>query len=391
MKKTIAVFALLFIAGFAFAAGYEKVLTEDLSVQTALSINHDVLIQSQNVEYAKQRINESKSLYFPKIDFNLNVSRFNNEEPLVLSEMSPMPVYLPQANKDLYFSTRLSIWQNIYSGGRVRTANKLAEMNMNKVKNEENLVKSKVVNRVKIAFNACLFYKAKLGLFSRKLQDTESKKIKMTQSEINELNSKTEIAQFNYDKEVLNLLSVIGLELNTIVDISGEFEPKLKNIDLNQCLLLAYQFKPELQMTQYQESMDGLMVSLLSLQRYPTVSVGAAQEWIGDRVIGDESSWYVSANVNIPIFDGGGAFSRVKQGKISARQATLKRSQTEEELRLQVSQALLEYNFWKNQVIQSKLTERKGEYTESDLELIFNLNRSYYALELAVGVQLDSY
>ena len=389
---SIAVLALLFTAGFACAAGYEKVLTEDVSVQTALSINHDILIQSQNVEYARQRINESQSLYFPKVDFNLNVSRFNNEEPMIVfGESVPSPIYLPQANKDVYFSTRLSIWQNIYAGGRIKTANRLAEMNMNKVKNEENLVKIRVVNRVRTVFSECLYYKAKIALYSRKLKSAEEQKIKMTPAETDETNSKLEIAQFNYDKEVLNLLSAIGLELNTIVDISGEFKPRLKNIDLEHCLLLAYQFKPEIQMTQYQETIDGLMVSLLSLQRYPTVSVGAAQEWIGDRVIGDESSWYVAANVNIPIFDGGGAFARVKQGKINARGAAIKRSKTEEELRLQVSTALLEYNFWKKQFIQSKAMEREGGFTEADLDIINNLNRSYFALELAVGVQLDSY
>ncbi|MCL2798973.1 MAG: TolC family protein [Endomicrobia bacterium] len=392
MRKTISFkifISLVFIltVSLSYAKNYERVLTEDSSIQTALAINHDILIKSQNIEFARQRVRESQSLYLPKVDLNLNVSRFNNSEPMIITgELSPSPIFMPGVHKDVYFSTRLSVWQSLYAGGRIKTTNRLAEININKVKNEENLAKIRVVNKVKIIFNDCLFFKEKIRYYNSVLSGK-----KLSKNEIGELDRKIEIAQFNLDKEKLNLLSAIGLELNTIADVSGDFKPRIKNLDLNRCLLLAYQFKPEIQMTQYQESIDILMVSLLTQQKYPTISIGAAQEWIGDRVIGDESSWYVSLNANIPIFDGGGMIARSKQGKISAREATLKRSKTEENIRLEVSKALLEYNFWKRQAVSSNLLEKYGSYTESDLEIINNLNRSFFALELAVGVQLDSY
>lgn len=384
MKKILSFLILTFLVQNTFSAiTYERVLTEDSSIQTALSINHDILIQAQNVELAKQRIKESKSLYFPNIEFNLNVSKFNNAEPMVImGGLTPSPIFFPAENKNVFFSTRLSVWQHIYAGGRIRTTNKLANINMSKVKNEENLAKIKVINKVKNAFNNCLYYKEKLNLYKADLA-------KAATSKKTELNSKIEIAQFNFDKEVLNLLSTIGLELNTIIDVSGNIKPKVKNIDLNQCLLLAYQYKPELQMTQQQESMDGLLVNLHALQRYPTISVGAAQEWLGDKIVGDDNSWYVAINANIPIFDGGGAIARAKQGKITVREATLNRSKTEDVIRLQVNTAFLEYNFWKKQAEKLNLID-KSSYNEDELEVVYNLNKSYFALEFAIGVQLDT-
>lgn len=388
IKKVAFCLAFIFTAQSILAAGFEKVLTEDSSVQTALAINHDIMIHSQNVEYARQRINESRSLYFPKIDLNFNISKFNNSEPMMLfGAISPSPVHLPSGNKDIYYSTRLAIWHNVYSGGRVKTTNKLAEINMDKIKNEENLVKTRVINNVKCAFNECLYYKEQIKFYlvhaSKTARNNKNENIENTY--------KLDVAQYNYEKALLNLLNAIGLELNTIVDVAGDFSPKIKNLELNQCILLAYQFKPEMQGNQYQETIDGLMVNLLSMQRFPTVSIGAAQEWLGDRLIGDESNWYVTINANIPIFDGGSGFARVKQGRIDVREATLKRSKTEEEIRLQVSKTFLDYSFWKQQAAKVKLLERAGEYTESDLELIYNINKSYYALELAIGVQLDLY
>ena len=121
IKKVAFCLAFIFTAQSILAAGFEKVLTEDSSVQTALAINHDIMIHSQNVEYARQRINESRSLYFPKIDLNFNISKFNNSEPMMLfGAISPSPVHLPSGNKDIYYSTRLAIWHNVYSGGRVK-------------------------------------------------------------------------------------------------------------------------------------------------------------------------------------------------------------------------------------------------------------------------------
>ncbi|MCL2145396.1 MAG: TolC family protein [Endomicrobia bacterium] len=370
-----------------YCDGYEKILTEDSSIQTAININHDILIHSQSIDFAYQRINEARSLYFPKIDFNLNVSRFNNMEPLILpGQLSPSPIYLPGEIKDIYFSTRLSVWQGIYSGGKVRTTNKLAEMNMNKVKNEANAVKNNVINKVKTVFNACILYKEKRDLFSRQLGDINNKK----SAEASELQRKIDLMSFSFDKEVLTLLNVIGLELETMVMLEGKLTPKIKKFDLSQCMLWAYQFRPEMQSTQMQESIDGLMVNLVSMQKFPTISIGAGQEWLGERVIGDESSWYVSINANLPVFDGGGSFARVKQGRVNAREATLKRSKIEDQVKLEVSKALMEYNFWKEQFYKAEMSE-KIPYTEPELDIIYNLNRSYYALELAVGVQLDSY
>jgi hypothetical protein len=260
---------------------------------------------------------------------------------------------------------------------------------MSKVKHEANAVKNGVINDVKVAFNACLLHKEKGDLLAARLND-----LKKAAPEKAELQKRIDYVKFCYEKEVLNLLNTIGLELDTIVMIDGKLLPKIKKFDLNQCMLMAYQFRPEMQTTQTQESIDGLMVNLLSMQRFPTISIGAGQEWLGDRVIGDSSSWYVSINANLPVFDGGGSFARLKQGKINAREATLKRSKIEEQIKLQVNQALMAYNFWKGQLFKAGVQDKdpsKSAYTESELDIIYNLNDSFYALELAVGVQLDSY
>ncbi|MDR3112979.1 MAG: TolC family protein, partial [Endomicrobium sp.] len=104
---------------------------------------------------------------------------------------------------------------------------------------------------------------------------------------------------------------------------------------------------------------------------------------------GDDSNWYLSLNINIPVFDGGGSLARIRQGRINVREAALKRSKREDEIKLNINKALIEYNFWKEQA--AFVPKTRLEYTEADLDIINSLNSSFYALELAVGVELDSY
>jgi outer membrane protein TolC len=384
MKKITFLFILFFIAKLtSFAENYERVLTERASIESAFSINPDILEHAQDLEYARQRVREASSLYWPIVGFNLNLSRFNNSKPMIISEQnSQVLMYLTDGKKDLYYSTKLSIWQNLYTGGITRTTNKLAHVNLNKVKNEENIIKSKIINNIKTIFNECLYHKALISFYEMQPKIANNTLLKR----------KKDMETLGYKQAILRLLNAIGLDLNTIVSISGNLVPKIKKIDLEKCFLLAYQFKPEFKATQEQQVLDDLMLTLLTRQRsYPNISVGVAQEWSGSTIVGDDANWYFTANLNIPIFEGGSIFARIKQGKIKHREFTIKRAKLENDIKLAIAETFLEYSFFRQQVINAKLLEKNGKYNESDIELIRDLNKSYYNLELAVGVELDSY
>jgi outer membrane protein TolC len=373
----------LFISIAAFGVGYERILTEQSSIQTALTINHDMLIQYQNIELASQKSRESKALYFPTVDLNITLSEFNNASPLIVSNrQSNTSIYLPAQNSDdIYYNSRISILQNIYTGGRITAANKLAAMNIEKVKNESNSVRNTVILNIKKTFNKCLYYREKIEILKNSQNKNNAAQIK----------NSVALTELIYNKSVLDLLNIIGLELNTLIAIEGDFSAKIKDISLNQCLLFAYQFRPEIQTTQYQESIDELGVNLLSMHRYPIVTLGAAQEWAGKDIINDKSNWYVFLSVDLPVFDGGGTISRVLQGKITARQSALARAKAESGIRLAVSKAYIEYDFWKQKAFENNLLGKTKGYNDADLEIIKNLNDAYFELEFTTGVQLDTY
>ncbi|MDR2351124.1 MAG: TolC family protein [Endomicrobium sp.] len=337
----------------------EEVLTEAISIQRALSSNIEILEASQHVDFASQKIIESKILYFPNFDFNLNCSHFNNSGVLTLaSENSILPILLPVGNEGLRYSARLSVWLNVYTGGRIKTANKLAKINKEQTENERDVVKNKIINDVKLVFNECLYYKELLEIDIAKLRLVELGRMQVSLENIKNLRKKCIEEQLSFEKEILNLLAVIGKDINSIVRISGKAIPKIKQLDFDKCLFLAYQFKPELKSLQAQEKLDSLSLNLLSLQKFPRITLGAAQEWFGTRLFKDDTWRYVSLNANIPILTEDLYLQKFKQGEIKKRQSVLARAKAEREVRLSISKSFLEYNFWRKRAINAELLKK---------------------------------
>ena len=378
MKKYF-ILLLLFLVSPIFAQGVERVLTLDDCTKLALNINQDILIAKEAVSYAEQRVNEAKSLYFPKLDLNFNVSRFSNDfETLINSHYLPATILLPYGDMDYFYSTKLALWQPIYNGGKTVATNKLAKINYEKAKKNAEVKKNEVVAEVKSQFYKNIALKEKIQIY----KDYLSKKTNVS------LQEQLEILEHQYELETLELLSLIGLELDTVIDIEGTLETEKLDLDLQQCILWAYQFRPEIKTTQYQESMDNIGVNLITMEKLPTVMLGASYDWLGDDLEKWERDWYISLNINLPLFEGGAVFSRLKQKKIQARQATIERSKIEDRIKLEVRKAFSEYNFWYKKLV--KVEESKAKSIEQDIlkaDIKYNYVNSLTELLKVMGKQ----
>ncbi|MCL2389462.1 MAG: TolC family protein, partial [Elusimicrobia bacterium] len=220
---------------------------------------------------------------------------------------------------------------------------------------------------------------------------TALKAARASAADISEAKRELAMLRHKYSRSLLNLLSVTGIELNAIVTVEGRLEPIIKNLDLNQCLLRARQFRPEMQNTQFQEDIDGLMVQLTTEARRPSIVLGLGQEWLGARMFGDESNWFVALNANVPIFDGGGHLARGQQKRIRARETVIRRSQLEDSINLQVRQAFADYKFHKHTFLSRPVMPESSDILRTAREEtrrlaeIYTLNKSYFTLALAMG------
>ena len=376
MKKYF-ILLLLFAVSPVFAQGVERVLTLNECTQLALNINQDILIANEAVAYAEQRVNEAKSLYFPKLDLNFNISRFSNDvETLINSHYLPATILLPYGSRDYFYSTKLALWQPIYNGGKTMATNKLARINHEKAKTNAEIKKNEVIANVKAQFYKNIALKEKIKIY----KDYLSKKHDAT------LQNQLDILEHEYELETWELLSLIGLELDTVIDIEGAIDVEKLDLNLQQCILWAYQFRPEIKTTQYQESMDNIGVNLITMEKLPTIMLGAAYDWLGDDEENWERDWYVTLNINLPLFEGGAVFSRLKQKKIQARQASIERAKIEDKIKLEVRKAFSEYNFWYNKLLkveESNVKSIEHEILKADIR--YNYIKSLTELWKVMG------
>ena len=376
MKKYF-ILLLLFAVSPVFAQGVERVLTLNECTQLALNINQDILIANEAISYAEQRVNEAKSLYFPKLDLNFNLSRFNNDaETLINSHYLPATILLPYGKRDYSYSTKLALWQPIYNGGKTVATNKLARINQEKAKTNAEIKKNEVIANVKAQFYKNIALKEKIKIY----KDYLSKKHDAT------LQNQLDILEHEYELETWELLSLIGLELDTVIDIEGTIDVEKLDLNLQQCILWAYQFRPEIKTTQYQESMDNIGVNLITMEKLPTIMLGAAYDWLGDDEENWERDWYVTLNINLPLFEGGAVFSRLKQKKIQARQASIERAKIEDKIKVEVRKAFSEYNFWYNKLLkveESNVKSIEHEILKADIR--YNYIKSLTELWKVMG------
>lgn len=387
MKRISVLFLSLFLilqTGEVFSAQkneqkFERVLTLEECIRLASNINHDVLINKESILLAEQRAKEAKSLYFPTLDFNFNISRFSNDVATTINSHSlPAIVLLPEGSREYFYSAKLSLWQNIYNGGRTKATNKLAKLNYEKTQNNSEIKRNEVIGNVRINFYKNLATKEKIKIYKKYLKKNKSAVLK----------NKLEILQHQYELDMMDFLALIGLELDTKADIEGKIEIRELDLNLQQCILWAYQFRPEIKTTQYQETMDNIAVNLINMEKFPTLMLGAAYDYLGDDTDQKEKDWYVSLNLNFPIFEGGAMFARLKQNKIKARKSAIERSQIEEKIKLEVRKAYSEYEFWYGKV--SKIKNTKASSIEQELlniDIKYNYTKSLIDLELAIGRQ----
>ncbi|MDD5021581.1 MAG: TolC family protein [Endomicrobiaceae bacterium] len=396
IKLMVVLSLCIFFAHEAFSQYPERVLTLDASIRQALNINHDILINKQSVLFAEQRIKKTQKFYYPAVDLNINVSKFSNDLPTVIdSESMPNVTYLPSGTQDLYYSTRLSLWQTIYNGGKTSATNELAKISLSQVKNKSDIKTNEVIANVKTDFYKIIVLQEKIKLYKQTIEILS--KNKKSQTDVDNLKDKLEILQYEYGIQILDFLNLIGLGLDTVIELSGSIDMNMTNLDLNldQCILWAYQFRPEMKNTQYQETIDGIEVNLLTMEKYPTVMFGAAYDWMDGDSRTVEKNWYISLNLSLPIFDGGSLFAKIKEKKIQSRQATLERSKEEEQIKLQVRKAFSKYTFWYSKTSKNNNTKKQKDAIKNleeklyKMDIMYNYLKSLFELELSIGKQIS--
>ncbi|OGS19827.1 MAG: hypothetical protein A3J83_08110 [Elusimicrobia bacterium RIFOXYA2_FULL_40_6] len=350
----------------------ERILNIVQSISLALNNRKEALLAEKDTKIAVERINEAESFNYPKIDMTFNYSRVETDHWMLLPPTFGS-LLIPRTTPGDYYLTRLSLWQHVYSGGVYKSNFKLAQSNLERADSQKKIVQNDITFEVKKKFYSLLATEKKLEVYKSAIASIEenanitataskntTEKLR-AQDTLQEIKNEYTMLKNEYEKQKLEFLKTIGLELNTSFEIDETFEPVVEDYDLNKLLAWAFQYRPEPKQVQVQEDMDALSVKLSMAARSPTVSLGAHYEFPGETFSFDKKAWNATVNLSLPIYDGFASIYRTRQKSLQKDQNKLKRKDMEDSIQFEVRKSFMDYNFWMTEV-----QERKKQLDNSE-------------------------
>ncbi|MEW6041054.1 MAG: TolC family protein [Elusimicrobiota bacterium] len=356
--------------GVAQIAPVERVFNVEQSIFYALRNRKDILLVSKDLEIARERIKEAGSFKYPKIDLTFNYSdvstdRFTSLPPAFGS------ILIPRRTPGPYYTTRLSLWQNVYAGGLYSSNIQFAKSNIIRAENQVKVVTNDVVFAVKKSFYELIATRELIALYEIFISSAQgiikSGTFKSIDEELQadtllaEINDKYNRMKTNFEKQKLDFLNTLGLELDTNFKIEGSFDSEIESYDINKLLAWAFEYRPEPKQIQAQEEIDALSMKLSLSARYPTVALGAHYEFPGEKFAFDNKNWNATISLNLPIFDGWASWSRIRQKRLQLEQNKLKKKELEDSIRLEVRKSYSEYNYLLDDLKEKQQRTQKAE------------------------------
>ena len=157
-------------------------------------------------------------------------------------------------------------------------------------------------------------------------------------------------------------LKVLNRELDSKIDVSGDFKAVAKKTDATKSIVWAMELRPELKSEVYKAEMDAIAVNLALSRRSPTVYLGANYDFTGHTFPLKTTGWDASLAIQFPLsYD---FWTQIRQKRAEQRQGELKRAELQDTVRLEVTQASANLEFRQAEVLnrQSAWTELQQQF-----------------------------
>jgi outer membrane protein len=337
----------------------ERNLSLERCIELALLNNRTLLAAREELEITRQKAKEAIAFIYPQVDFNGSYSKYKLDSLYFVS--NPKFGYNLLSNQfENYYTGRLSLYQLIYAGRKFKNTKKSSNISIKRAKSEYERIRYDVIYKAKINFYKYIYddnlvkYLSSKKAYLEKMANTyiyPNSKSYVYDFEKYKKYLDNKIENYSLDRDVakLELFSVIGIDFNTVAEIDGvlKIEDGIK-YDLNTCITRALQLRPELLQSEAQEELGALEMNISLSEKTPVVALNANYQYANNifKIASDEhwnADWDVTLNVTFPIFDGGAWLARNKQKKSDLRKSKIKTADLEEDIKMEIQVAYLQY------------------------------------------------
>jgi len=364
-------------------AGQPPPLQLQEAIDIALESNHHLKISTAGVQMTEAAAREAHAPLLPKIEFTELMSRSTNPA-LVFGQLLNQEAFkqeyfdvdfLNRPDATSNFTSRLSVYQPLWAGGRLRGGEEAAGDRHEAAVSRRERTRQQVIHEIVKAYSGAIQARAQLAV-ALEARETARAHVKLAadlrdaglvvesdllsarvrESELEELviaaRGALEVADAS-----LNL--VMGRSQNVPVSLPAEIDAEsgpLADLDDTESLIArALLERPDLAATDHQIDATEWSVRRASSGYKGDLGVMGAFEANDENFIGASgTNWTVMATFRISIYDGGDTRARVAQAREGHRQLELTRELLEEEIALEVLRASTGYSTAQQRLVETR-------------------------------------
>ncbi|MDD5539372.1 MAG: TolC family protein [Candidatus Marinimicrobia bacterium] len=330
MRKVL----LILLIGQVLAYGAEVLSLEDC-LNLARQKNPDLRISEKQMQSAQQAVRGSYSTILPYVSLRSNANRSTQgPSEYVLNNMS----FVKGDTSTSYFSTALSIQQNLYDGGKWWNQIKLAKGTVQSTEWEVNRTQQGIIENVTEKFYTVLKAQELLKVYEMTLKNSQEQlkkteemfkigqvaKKDLFKAQVREGNDRLNVI---HQKSALNialtdLKVAIGLESGYAIGVFEESYIKPVMIDKAVAEQKALDNNPEMKSLRIRKSNSYLNYKIARGDLFPSVDGSFSYTRGGSefsRTYSEFDKWWntsLNLNISYPLFAGFGRKTNIQQKKI---------------------------------------------------------------------------
>ncbi|MBQ8698484.1 MAG: TolC family protein [Schwartzia sp.] len=370
LQKTFAALAVAGYMGFAAMGAAEAApiveLTLQQSIDMALENNRTIKesVEDQSAAYWAHR--QARRAAGPKLSWS-NTSALYKAGPQNSDETHRAMDNMYGLNSDRYFSNTVQVTFPLYTGGQIENNIEAAELGRDAADLTLEATRQGIKQQTTAAYFQILQFrnliqvnKEAVDTLQAHLNNVNAQYRVGTVAKSDVLRSQVELAnqqqalvnaQNNYDIAVATFNNIVGLPTDTIVDAKEDLSFTKYDISLPRCTDYALIHRPDgLAAERAWKRAEAAMKAAKAGYR-PTVGVGVARSWAGDKPFSSDynrtdsgrsnDGTTTALSINWNIFDNNVTEAQVQQAKAAMRKAEQVLYQTQDMIHLDVRSAYL--------------------------------------------------
>jgi outer membrane protein len=409
MRKTAVVLFVLTLAAIGpavLAAQQIKppvALTLDEAVAMALSQNPFHMASQEKVAQARAGVRQAVSGFLPSLSAQ---GTDTLDEKLFVLEFPSLTGGAPQRitidfTKDYQMALAFSL--PLFAGGRLTAGYKQAQYGLKASQESVRLSEQETVFEAKRAFYGYLLAREFSSVADEALALAEkfrenvknlhavgmASKFDLLRSEVQVANLKPQAirARNNVDVAALGLKTVLGLELDTPVEVRGELAAPPLEPGTEGIIEEAMAQRPELRQLDYQRRMAGELLKIARGSQLPTLALGGSYSLWADAMNFRRGTWQnfysINLSLSMSIFDGFQSRAQAGQAKAAIREIEWTRKGMSDAIAFEVRQAVLN----NTQARETLVSQEKNVEQAREAVRIAELN---YAEGLATNLDVST-